>query len=434
VNVNVNAVTDVAHARAGLKQADEGTGANKLGVFFLVAFLFLGYSRLTDSYLQNLYLPLVFSILALLAAVFTGGLQRAFGSRAGMWLTAFTAWLILAVPFSFWPGGSVQFLWGQWLKSFLVFVIVAGVPRSVKEVRLALYSIAAATIVIGLMCLFLGTTSAEGRLALSEGVLANSNDLAQLLLMGAPFLLLMGMGARRIPVRRAMVAASIVGVLLVTAATGSRGALTAFTCLMLLMFVNLPGSAKVKLLCAVAVIGPLLALSLSAEQRARYLTIFGSQPDADQIAQVSAVESTEQRLALLTQSIQMTVTHPLFGVGPGVFQAASANESTGEGMNAMWRETHNAYTQLSSEAGVPALAFYLAALIGCMWRMRLIYRTALTVGMEDLANVAYCLFLALISFATTSFFSSVAYHMYFPTLAGLSVALGRSAQSELESA
>ena len=44
--------------------------------------------------------------------------------------------------------------------------------------------------------------------------------------------------------------------------------------------------------------------------------------------------------------------------------------------------------------------------------------------------MAYCVWLALIAFAATAFFSSVAYQMYFPTLAGLSVALGRSVRAE----
>jgi O-antigen ligase len=40
--------------------------------------------------------------------------------------------------------------------------------------------------------------------------------------------------------------------------------------------------------------------------------------------------------------------HPLFGVGPGSFQAVSGT----------WQPSHNTYTGLSSEAGLPALILF----------------------------------------------------------------------------
>jgi O-antigen ligase len=419
--------------QVAMPRPDEGIGLFQgIGMGVLVTFLFLIYSRLTDAFLANLYLPLVTSLIALLVAIGTGGVVRALTSRAGIYLVAFSVWLVLALPFSVWQGGSVQFLWNEWLKSFLVFVIVAGLPRSVKQCRAAMYSIAAGTIVIVLMCLVLGTTSQEGRLVLGQGVLANPNDLAQLLLMGVPFLLLMAMSKGRLPLRRPVATICIGGVLLVTAATGSRGALTAFACLMLVMFLNFSMGAKLRLLGGLALIAPLMIMSLSADQRQRYLTIFGGELDAEQPVDVSALESTQQRVFLLEQSIEMTVEHPLFGVGPGVFQVASAKDSEDEGQRAAWRETHNTYTEISSEAGLPALIFYLAALVTCLTSVRMVYKTALSLGMEDVANVSYCLWLSLISFATTSFFNSVAYHQYFPTLAGLSVALSLSAQAAFD--
>jgi len=412
---------------------DQSSGVfQATGIVALTAFLFLTYSRVTDVFLGNLYLPLIASLIALLTTIGTGGLARALTSRAGIWLSIFTIWLVLCVPFSFWPGGSTDFLINQWSKSFLVFVIVAGTVRTVKHCRAAMYAIAGATVVIVVMCATIGTVSAEGRLVVGEGVLSNPNDLAQLLLMGVPFLLLMAMRRGRVPFKRSVAAICIGGVLLVTAATGSRGALTALACLIVVMFMNFSWGSKGKLLGILVLLIPVLVLSLSTGQRQRYLTIFGGEPEAT--ADVSAIESTQQRLFLLKQSIQMTLTHPLFGVGPGVFQAASAHESEDEGERAAWRETHNTYTQISSEAGVIALGCYLAAFFGCLSRIRFIHQSARAVRLTELEEISYCLWLSLISFATTSFFNSVAYNVYFPTLAGLAVALGRAAQAELASA
>ncbi|HKY20055.1 MAG TPA: O-antigen ligase family protein [Vicinamibacterales bacterium] len=428
-------VTSRTHHQAlTAPRVQEGGGIQSIGFFFLCVFLFLGYSRLADSLLSNLYLPLMTSTLALVVTIFGGGVPRALFSRTGIWLSLFSLWLLLAVPFSYWQGGSLQFLWDQWLKSFLVFVIVAGLIRTVRQSQVAMYSIAAATITVLLMCLFIGGSSTEGRLVLEQGVLANPNDLAGLLIIGTPFLLLMAMRKGPVPLTRPIAAISIVGALVATGATGSRGALIAFACLTFVMFLNLSWSGKVKLLGAVALVLPLVVFYLSAEQRDRYLTIFGGQSEQVDANDAAALGSTSQRIYLLRQSIDLSFTHPLFGVGPGVFAVASAADTEREGQTAAWRETHNAYTQVSSEAGLPALVFYLAALMSCFTVTRSTYKTALARGLVDTANTSYCLWLSLIAFAVTACFSSVAYHLYFPTLAGLSVALSHSTRAELTAA
>jgi len=54
--------------------------------------------------------------------------------------------------------------------------------------------------------------------------------------------------------------------------------------------------------------------------------------------------SAQQRKELLFKSLKVTVRHPLFGVGPGNFEVVSG----------AWDVTHNSYTQISAEGGIPA--------------------------------------------------------------------------------
>ena len=63
--------------------------------------------------------------------------------------------------------------------------------------------------------------------------------------------------------------------------------------------------------------------------------------------------SLDARRELLTESIRVTMHHPLFGVGPGNFQAYTQS----------WHVTHNTYTELSSETGLPGLGLFLAILL-----------------------------------------------------------------------
>jgi len=63
--------------------------------------------------------------------------------------------------------------------------------------------------------------------------------------------------------------------------------------------------------------------------------------------------SLDARRELLMESIRVTMHHPLFGVGPGNFQAYTQS----------WHVTHNTYTELSSETGLPGLGLFLAILL-----------------------------------------------------------------------
>ena len=62
-----------------------------------------------------------------------------------------------------------------------------------------------------------------------------------------------------------------------------------------------------------------------------------------------AYDSSQGRLRLLTQSLKVTAQHPLLGVGPGNFEIVSG----------MWHVTHNSYTQMSAEGGIPAFVLYV---------------------------------------------------------------------------
>jgi len=75
--------------------------------------------------------------------------------------------------------------------------------------------------------------------------------------------------------------------------------------------------------------------------------------------------SLDARRELLMQSIQTSFRYPIFGVGPGNFQAYTRS----------WHVTHNTYTQLSSETGFPGLALFLAILFLTFRSIRAIRKT-----------------------------------------------------------
>src|SRR5437773_6778993 len=90
--------------------AENAGGMEGLGLVLVLTFLFLSYSRATDFLLPGLRLTLLVSLVGLLVTILSGGLQRAFASPVGLWLLAFSVWLVIDVPFSVWKGGSVEML------------------------------------------------------------------------------------------------------------------------------------------------------------------------------------------------------------------------------------------------------------------------------------------------------------------------------------
>src|SRR5260370_29342276 len=118
-----------------------------------------------------------------------------------------------------------------------------------------------------------------------------------------------------------------------------------------------------------------------------------------------------------------------------MFPVAAAARASTLGVHTAWLETHNSYTQVSSECGLPALFFYLAALLSSIFQTTSIYRQFRN-GKEphqvEIAAMAFSIRASLIAFAVTALFASVAYLSLFPCLAGLSAAFIFIVRRDLE--
>jgi O-antigen ligase len=140
-----------------------------------------------------------------------------------------------------------------------------------------------------------------------------------------------------------------------------------------------------------------------------------------------------QRIELLKYSIQYTLENPVFGVGPGQFpdQVWSRAKAVGKRVPSMG--THNTFTQVSSEMGLPALIVYGAVLFTSFQLIfRLYKRTTDQPAMQEINNMAFCLLLILVIYSVSTMFHHVAYSRHLPTLAGLSVALWFNASRRMQ--
>src|SRR5260370_4580236 len=140
--------------------------------------------------------------------------------------------------------------------------------------------------------------------------------------------------------------------------------------------------------------------------------------------EMSAVESTRARKMLLGESVRIMLEHPLFGVGPGIFSAALAGEQKQRGQYQTWHEANNSFTQLGSEAGIPALGVFLTIVFYCLKRTVSIYRRERRDPNQiGISRMAASLAMALVIYIISATFGTYSYTIEFPVLAGLIQAL-----------
>jgi O-antigen ligase len=112
--------------------------------------------------------------------------------------------------------------------------------------------------------------------------------------------------------------------------------------------------------------------------------------------------SAEARYELLIQSLKVTATHPVFGVGPGNFPSYTG----------LWRVTHNTYTQFSSECGIPVLLLFLLLMRRVFLNLRYLRRVPRSPDTEELHLYTSALMASFGAYLLGAFFSSTGYELF----------------------
>jgi O-antigen ligase len=404
----------------------------KLGLYLAIAFIFCRFSLLGElvSTIFNFdpHISRILGIPAVVLAVITGGLWRVLRCKLSYAWLGLLVWMALSTPLSFWPGGSASLVFSYLRGQLPMLLIVGGLVLTWKECRLVLLTIALACAVNVLSGkLFAFNPDAGSRLSLELGTIGNANDFTAHLFFALPFVVFVLLVSNRAWIRRILCLGVLGYGAYLCAATGSRGGLVAFAAVCLFILVRAPGRVRIGALAAAAVMFLLVLAALPQSMRQRYATLFTNDTDDQE-----AVASTAARTHLLKSSIQFTMQHPIFGVGPGEFSDYEAAFAKSEGRRAAWQVTHNAYTQVSSEVGIPALLFFLAAIVMSFRSFGRVYRAARArPKLQSMAIACFCCQLSMVGFCTATIFLSLAYTMYLPTMSGLALAFSGSLNREL---
>lgn len=394
----------------------------------LVIFLFLLYGRIGDIFFGGLHLPLITSSLALVMAVLSGGVLGVIRHKIGILLILLTGWFVATIPFAIYRGGSFETVTQMWFRSFLSFALIVAVTRKPSQIQQILRMLAWSLLVTAILALAYGELM-HGRLRMPAGLLAGSNELGGAMIIGILYCLFIVLDDARALLYRGFALAATLPMTLALLKTGSRGSMLTLAVVLTILFFGLSLGRKVVVAACALIVIMLGFLALPEELRLRYTTVFnpsvteeGLDSDFD-----SATGSTESRLYLLQRSIQFTMTHPVFGIGPDNFPVYEDQVQKAEGKpKGSWLGTHNTYTQVSSEAGIPGLILFLSILVLAWRSTRRTQAAALRLGGEygrSIANTAMALRTLLIAYLVFFCFEHTAYLPFWPTLMGMIAAL-----------
>ena len=128
-----------------------------------------------------------------------------------------TVWILAAIPFSLWRGGSVMWLRDRWIIAVLAFFAVASLTATIRQLHAVIASIAYAILLITVSSAMWGVEATGGRFSLGAAAsLSNPNDFACYLLFGVAFLGLPMLKQNTSGIRKFAAALSIALIVLMT--------------------------------------------------------------------------------------------------------------------------------------------------------------------------------------------------------------------------
>ena len=368
--------------------------------FGLVLFMVVYFARPEDWIPGLAAVPLakITGFLILFALVFSFKNIRWHMPREVIILILLVVQLWLTVPFSpVWRGGAFNVMLDFSKVLPLVIVIYAAV-RSMKRLSWILFVQASSVAAIAIISIVNAHIS-RGRLqgALSS-MYANPNDVALVIDLSLPLCLGLALTTRSYWKRLAWTVAMLAMIYAIFLTASRAGAIAFVVGALVCLWQLGVKSHRVYLLLVVPIVVTVIWLSSGDSLRERFEQTNINPATNNRATEASG--SAQQRKELLFQSLRVTAQHPLFGVGPGNFEVVSG----------VWHVTHNSYTQMSAEGGIPAFLLYVLIFWRGIANLRDVrkYRKAGTrVRLFSMALGA-----SLAAYLVGSFFASDAYQMF----------------------
>lgn len=396
---------------------------------FVWLFGFVLFCRPEDivSILGVLHLTLVFGLaggaLLLRSAIF--GKVRIVWSRELKLILFLTAWFAISVPFAFYRRGAFELLTGTWFRTLLFFFLLTQTLTTIERIRKMMWVLLLSELIASVLSLLMQgnpLVMVGDRLAgINQGLLG-WNFLGITLSTTMPFTAYLYL-TRKSAWRTALLLAALGSSLWMVVLTASRGGFVGLILSLVLTWWMLLRKSPRGRLAVVLLFASLVVASTKAPPVfwQRLATVWSSSGQVSGDTSESAEESTEGRLYLVRQSLVLTFENPVFGLGVNNFPYYTGAKIKGE--NA-WLGTHNTYTQISSETGIPGFLLLVLFLWAILHHALAVVKSTVRFKNQDVHYLACALLASGAVFCFQGFFAHLGYECLLYYIAALVVGLG----------
>jgi putative inorganic carbon (HCO3(-)) transporter len=334
-------------------------------------------------------------------------------------LAALTMWMILCVPGALRISTSFSVVFDNFLKTALMYVVIASCIRAIVDVeRLALvYLTGAVLYTVVVMTRFdLGSGDAW---RLGHLYYYDANDFATYVVTAMPFGVYFAHASNRL-IGRMFAAASLVVLTLGFVWSGSRGGFLALAAVAMFILVRY-SAIQLRWRLSAAALVMFVLLATASDQYWKQMSTILSDTDYNRTQESG-------RLQIWTRGVGYMLDNPLFGVGPGNFQAAEGTlselaERQQFGVGVRWNAPHNMFVQVGAEMGIPGLMLFVALLASAFVALRRSREDQSLAPDAYAAQLTPAVTASLLGFVVGSVFLSLAYAEMLYTLIALSIGL-----------
>jgi O-antigen ligase len=337
-------------------------------------------------------------------------------------------WAALSVPGSLAPGLAYNFVTDSFLKTVVMYLVIAGCVRAVRDVeRLALVYFAV-TVIYGVVVLARFQLGGGDDWRLGHLYNYDANDFATLIATALPLGLYFVLADRRLPVRL-LAATGLVVLAISDIRSGSRGgflALMAVAAFVLLCFTTIPARSRV---AGLAIILVVIFFSASDRYWSQMQTVLNPHEDYNATSETG-------RLKIWARGMTYMAKNPVLGVGALNFQVAEGTISTMArrqeyGVGVRWGAAHNSFVQVGAELGIPGLILFVGLIGSVFTSLRRVARQAArSTSQRNVARLAQSLMAAMVGFVVGGFFLSLAYADFLYCLVALAAALQKTTRAD----
>jgi putative inorganic carbon (HCO3(-)) transporter len=418
-----------------LERSEACSPVGKWAFVLLWVFILVDLVRPEDIFHVSFHLQLIFGAAAAVAFVYMLATRRVRLLRSSELALLFllTLWFTVGVSFAYWRTESFQLLTQVWYKTFLIFLLLSQVLTTVSRIRNILWAVVLGELIVTIISV---ARSGDAALHVGDRVAGVSatflgwNFFGIAMAFSIPYIGVLYVSSRSI-FRTALLLVSLGVMAWMLVLTASRGGFldVTFSVILTYWFV-LRGSARGRIASLILI--ALLSISIAKAPDvffARLQTVLnGSEVTSNET--LAADESTEGREFLLQRALDYTLANPMFGVGLGNFAVINGTDLQ---RSDAWFTTHNAFTQVSSEAGIPALFLFLALFATVLKHMKRVGDNFENdVSNNELRLLARATVVSALALGFGGLFANLAYDHYFYYPAAISAALWTLARQTID--